>query len=68
MDYSLIVSIHFKTDAYRDLISRRNSEDIRDPKFQLREAFEAPVSLKREAIENQKYANRISQILRYRQI
>ena len=55
MDYSLIVSIHFKTDAYRDLISRRNSEDIRDPKFQLREAFEAPVSLKREAIENQKY-------------
>ena len=31
MDYSLIVSIHFKTDAYRDLISRRNSEDIRDP-------------------------------------
>jgi len=50
MDYSLIVSCHFKVGQYSDL-SRRPSQDFNDPKWQLREAFQAPVSLKRNDIE-----------------
>eukprot|EP00939_MAST-03C_sp_MAST-3C-sp1_P000126 g126.t1 len=51
MDYSLIISCHYKVPRYVDL-DKRPSQDFNDPKWQLREAFQAPVSLKREDIEN----------------
>lgn len=54
MDYSLIVSCHFKVSRYTDL-SRRPTTDFNNPKWQLREAFQAPVSLKRVDIENGGY-------------